>query len=183
MHIFKRPWGAAAVCDGVPILPFEDNNYGTGFSFASGDLVISKDGGATSPAGTLPAETPASSKLFRFSFSATEMEAGRVVALLVDQTVPKAFEDQIVIVETEVAEGAIGGIVTTDAGNSATQFEANALGSTDIYTNLLCVFTTGNNAKAERKVTGYNTSTKILSFTTGFPNTPADGDKFVLINR
>lgn len=180
--VIRRPWGAAATIDGVPIIGLGESDYGSGFSFASGDAKVSKDGGSKANLGTLPAETPASSKMFRLVFTDTEMEASRIVVDIIDQSDPKVFEDQRVIIETELVEGAVGAAVTT-GGAAATTIATSLSGSVDLYTNLLCVPTTGANAGCVRKVTGYNTSTKTLTFASAFPSNFTTGDKFVLRNR
>jgi hypothetical protein len=75
------------------------------------------------------------------------------------------------------------GAVVTDAGNSATQFKSDRTESTTGHWNdCLCKFLTGALAEQVKKVTGYNGSTFIMSFTAGFTGTPAVGDIYELIN-
>ncbi|HEX5635558.1 MAG TPA: hypothetical protein VFY78_00600 [Gammaproteobacteria bacterium] len=53
-------------------------------TLAAGDVVISKDGGATANLTTLPTVTPASSKSVKVTLSATEMTADNVLVIFSD---------------------------------------------------------------------------------------------------
>jgi hypothetical protein len=73
--------------------------------------------------------------------------------------------------------------VVTDAGNSSTQFKTDLTEATnDYWKDCLCRFVTGNLANQVKKVTGYNGTTKILSFTSGYTGTPSVADIFVLLS-
>jgi len=62
-------------------------------SLASGDVKISKDGGAFANLNTLPTVTPASGISVQVTLSATEMTADVVFVQFVDQTSPKEWAD------------------------------------------------------------------------------------------
>lgn len=100
MSVFLRKYAAAATVDGIPLITAGSGDIKTTPTLAAGDAKISKDGGALANLDTLPAETPAGSGLVRISLSATELTAARVVIKLVDQTSPKEWEDQTIIVDT-----------------------------------------------------------------------------------
>ena len=97
---FERKYGVAATIDGVHLIERGAVDFKSNPTLATGDAKISKDGGALANLTTLPAVTPASSRCVRISLSATEMQAARIVVELIDQTSPKEWEDQVVIIET-----------------------------------------------------------------------------------
>lgn len=70
-----------------------------------------------------------------------------------------------------------------DAGADADDFDgSSSLSSTDdFYNNMVLVFTTGTLKGIARKITDYVGSSRNLSFTTAFPTSPANGDKFVIL--
>lgn len=77
-------------------------------------------------------------------------------------------------------------LVVTDGGNTATAFKTDLLGSASAsYDNMFLLFRTGANAGMVRKVAagGFNTSTDVITLTAAFPNTPASGDAFVMVNQ
>lgn len=96
---FMRKYDAAATIDGIPLIANGATNFQINPTLATGDVKISKDGGALTNIATLPVVTPASSALVRVTFSATEMQAARIVVLF-DDAAGAEWEDQIVIVET-----------------------------------------------------------------------------------
>lgn len=76
------------------------------------------------------------------------------------------------------------GAVVTDAGNTASTFKTN-LASTDndAFKDAWCCFLSGALVGQVHKVTGYNGTTKFLTFNTAFTGAPANTDRFVLINK
>lgn len=75
-------------------------NFKSSPTIASGDFQVSKDGGAFSNLGTLPAVEPASSQMILIVLSSTEMNADSVVIRGVDQTSPKEWADIIISIPT-----------------------------------------------------------------------------------
>lgn len=76
------------------------------------------------------------------------------------------------------------GTVVADGGNSATTFVTSRTeATTDYWKDALVLLTSGVLAGQVKKATGYDGSTKALSFTSGFTGTPANGVTFALINR
>jgi len=74
-------------------------------------------------------------------------------------------------------------IVQPDGGNSATQFESDLTDATDDHwKDAYCLFISGTLAGQVKKITAYDGTTKILSFTSGFTGTPSNGDIAVVIN-
>lgn len=72
-------------------------------TLATGDVKISKDGGALANIGTLPSVAPASSALVGFLLTNTEMNADIVVIIFVDQTSPKEWADLVITIPTTAA--------------------------------------------------------------------------------
>lgn len=183
MLITELPWGAAATIQGVPLVTKDGTDYLANPTLAAGDVKISKDGGAFANLATLPDAEPDSGKAVRVQLSATEMECTFGVIDFIDQTDPKEWEDQRVIVVTELARGAVAGTVQSDAGNTATTFKTNLTGADDVYNDRLLVFTTGSLAGQVRKATDFVNSTDFITVGSAFTAAPSAGDKFVLINR
>ena len=72
--------------------------------FASGDVKISKDGGALANTTNLPTQITASLPVYELQLEATEMQADDIVISIVDQDGP-AFRDVIILIETEILLG------------------------------------------------------------------------------
>lgn len=92
-------YGTALVIDGIPLLD-EDGEFISGLTFESGDIQVSKNHGTLANAATLVAETPSASKMYTIQLNSTEMQAARIVVDIIDQTDPKAWKDQRVIIHT-----------------------------------------------------------------------------------
>ena len=77
----------------------------------------------------------------------------------------------------------IVGTVQTDAGNSATQFKTSqSETAVDFWKDALCLFLSGTLVGQVKKVTAYDGSTKVVTFTSGFTGTPTAADVYTLIN-
>lgn len=100
MGTILRKYGAAATLDGISLYTANSNDLKANPTLASGDVQISKDGGAFANITTLPAATPASGVAVRVSLSATEMQAARIVVKFVDQTATKEWDDLSLVIET-----------------------------------------------------------------------------------
>jgi hypothetical protein len=69
-------------------------------TLAAGDAKISQNGGALANLATLPAVTPASSKIVRVQLSASEMNTDKVTIILSDQTSPPEWSDYAITILT-----------------------------------------------------------------------------------
>lgn len=98
--IILGKYNTALTLDGIPLITRGAVDYKANPTLASGDVKVSKDGGAEANLTTLPSASPASSSYVRVALSATEMSAARVVVTFVDQTGPKEWEDQRIIIHT-----------------------------------------------------------------------------------
>ena len=69
-------------------------------TLAAGDAKHSGDGAALANLATLPAVTPASSKIVRVQLSQSEMNYDKVVIILSDQTSPPEWADYAITILT-----------------------------------------------------------------------------------
>jgi hypothetical protein len=98
MGALQRKYGVAAtlLC---PLIDFGATDFeATPVTFAAGDVLVSKDEGAFANIGTLPSHEGYG--MYSMPLTATEMEAARVMVVLVDQSSPKLWEDQAILVES-----------------------------------------------------------------------------------
>jgi hypothetical protein len=82
-----------------PAATSSDRFFNAASPFVAGDVQISKDGGAFTNVGTLPARV-GSTAIFSLTLSAAEMQASTIVVQLVDQDGP-LFRDAAVVVRTK----------------------------------------------------------------------------------
>lgn len=97
---FLRKYGVAATLDGIVLVTKDAADFKSSPTLATGDVTISKDGGAFANLTTLPTVTPAAGTSVQVSLSATEATAARIAIRFIDQTSPKEWEDQEIIIET-----------------------------------------------------------------------------------
>ncbi len=96
MEILRARAVAAEVV--FPLITRGNTDFIAGATFAAGDIKISKDGGAV--ANTTNTPTEISNGLYKITLTATEMTADRVSVVIVDQTSPKVWEDQGLLLAT-----------------------------------------------------------------------------------
>lgn len=146
----------------------------TGIIFVAGDVRISKDGGAFANVTNLPAEI-GSTGVYGFNLTAAETNCSWIHVLVIKagSMYPKSFGGAM-------SDQPAAAVVT---GTSATSFVTNLTSIVDdFWKDSLVVFTSGALAGQVKKVTGYNGTTKALTFTAGFAAAPANGDLFILVN-
>lgn len=73
-------------------------DYLPGATIAAGDVKISKDGGAFANITNLPSHI--GSGIYKLTLTAVEMDADRIAVTVIDQTVPKDWEDQAILIAT-----------------------------------------------------------------------------------
>ena len=79
------------------------------------------------------------------------------------------------------------GAVVTDGSNTATTFKTNlTVATTNFYGDsssggAVLAFSSGANAGLSRRVTAFDFSTDFVTVEAAFPNTPSDGDDFVIL--
>lgn len=182
MLIQGVPWGAAFVFT-VPLVTKGGSDYLANPTLAAGDAKCSKDNGAYANLGTLPSVDPASGHGVKVTVAAAEMEAGEIVVKLIDQTVPKEWEDQMVVIHTETKQGHASFTVVADGANSATAFEIDSTAGDDVHNFRLIKFNTGALAGQVRKVTDFDDASNFVTVNDAFTAAPSAGDKGVLINK
>ena len=96
MELVSSAWGVSKTFD-LPLVTYGATDFVTGVTLATGDVKISKDGGAFANIATLPTINGA---WMEVTLSATEMEASRIKVQVVDQTATKIFEDTGAIMST-----------------------------------------------------------------------------------
>lgn len=91
-----RPYGAATPVY-FPLIDAGANDFeDSPVTFAAGDVQLSKDGGAFANATNTPAHE--GQGIYSLALTATEMGAATLVIAVIDQTSPKAWEDQCLLV-------------------------------------------------------------------------------------
>jgi len=160
---------------------------------ATGDVKISKDGGAVANTTNLPsAVTGTGSVLWALTLTATEMQAQQVTIQIVDA----ALKDQVLVVSTRLGGqvAATGGIWVVEVDNAtftatSTNCEALSIAPTtaveatpDHFNGRLLLFTSGA-AKGElTTITDYSTTNSKMNLTyDALVSTPTDGDTAVIL--
>jgi len=122
------------------------------------------------------------SSIYKYDFTTFIYGVAYVYLITGDSGVPPQERYQWGNCYQEIPDRTIG-TVQTDAGNSATQFKASQTnGTADYWKDALCIFLSGNLTNQVKKVTAYNGTSYILSFTNGYTGTPANGDTYALVN-
>lgn len=98
--IIWRKYGVGAYVQGIPLIEKGTPDYKSNPTLASGDAKISKDGGAFANLGTLPDVEPDAGISVRITLSVADLTCKQAVILFVDQTSPKEWEDQCILIET-----------------------------------------------------------------------------------
>jgi len=92
-----RKYNAAATVL-FPLITRDAADLTTAATFAAGDTQLSKDEGAFANAGSNPVHE--GNGIYSLALTATELQAARVVVTVKDQSSPKVWEDQAVIIDT-----------------------------------------------------------------------------------
>jgi hypothetical protein len=147
----------------------------TGLTLLNTDVKISKDGAAFASAANAPSEIGSTGR-YSLVLTAAETACGWI-HVYIEKTGMRP-QDVVGAMSDQPAAA-----VVADGGNSATTFVTDLTSAvTDFWKDALVVFTSGTLAGQVKKVTGYNGTTKALSFATGFTATPGTGDRFILVN-
>lgn len=149
-------------------------------TLASGDAKVSKDGGSLSNLATLPAVTPASSKLVQVDLSASEMDADNVTVILSDASGAEWCD---VILNIQPSSLGLCGAVN-DASATTTSFASTLTGyGDDFFKNAFLLFTDGTLQGQSRKVSGYTSSTGTFTFATATTSAAANSTPFLILGR
>lgn len=146
----------------------------SGLALVSTDVKIIKDGGAAVSATNAPVEIGSTGR-YSLTLTAAETNCG-YLHIFVEKSGMRPCDFGGDTDEQPAAA------VVTDGANSSTVFVTSLTSTvTDFYKNCLVSFTTGALAgSGPQKVTGYNGTSKALTFGVAFTGTPAAGDLFIL---
>lgn len=184
MPAFIRPYGQAAVISGIVLIERDTADFKDTPTLAAGDVQVSTDDGALTNADTLPAVTPAASELVRVSLSAAEMQGDRVVVLFIDQTDPKEWEDQLVIVETDPFKGVVTTGFVNDAGATSSVFITDLAGHTaNFFRNSVCTFEEGTLLAQPRRISASSGTPTTITVSPAYTDTVENGKRFTIMGR
>ena len=113
--MFMRKYGTAATVNGVPLITRGAVDFKSNPTLSTGDVKISKDDGAFANLATLPTVTPASGTSVKIVLSDAELQCKSATIIFVDQTSPKEWEDQEIIIETFGNASAMHAVDFSDA--------------------------------------------------------------------
>ncbi|HTJ17849.1 MAG TPA: hypothetical protein VL494_13810 [Steroidobacteraceae bacterium] len=147
----------------------------SGLTLLNTDVKISKDGGSFTSATNAPSEIGSTG---RYALVLTAAETDCIwLHWYVEKTGMQPFDKE------GSTSGHPSGQVLTDPSNTSSTFKTDlASSTTDFWKDTFMTFTSGALLGQTKKVTGYNGSTKFLTFLSGFTGTPSNGDRFVLVN-
>lgn len=157
------------------------NAFQSNPTLAAGDAKVSIDGGTLNNLGTLPAVTPASSKLVKVTLSADEMN-GDNIAVIFSDAAGAEWKDLTVSIHTVVAQ--IDDIYTRIGAPVAASISADIAGvqsdTNDIQSRLPAALTADGNIKADalklngatpNNLTSAQTASAVLDATASSYNT------------
>lgn len=149
----------------------------TGLTFATGDLRLSKRGEAESNhAGTI---VEVAGGLYYYQATQAECDTLPWLSVRISKSGALPYFALVGIVEDTVR-----GAVVADAGNTTTLFKTDLTSpESAAYADLLVLFLDGANSNQVKKCSAYDGTTKIVTVSSGFTDTPSPGDKFRILNR
>jgi len=166
----------------------------TPVTFAAGDVTLSIDAGAFANIGTLPSHE--GNGIYSFPLTAAETAGTRIVVVLIDQSSPKLWEDQAVILSTtlggQIAASKsiiVGQVHAGGTAPSTTQVEATRIApnvteeaTADHFIGTLIKFMSGAALGEISDVTDYAIANAREFYTyTAIVTTPSAGDLFIII--
>ena len=178
-----------------PLVDFGATDFeSTPVTFAAGDTQYSIDKGAFGNTGSDPAHE--GNGIYSLALTAAEVTGSVIVITIIDQTVPKAWEDQSVIIHTGLSGQLeankaiiIGEVETATTAATTTALEALTISPTtteetvaDIFNGRTILFTDGVAFGEQSTITDYALANSNMFLTyDAIISTPADGDHFVII--
>lgn len=185
-------------------------DFNTSATCAAGDVQISKNGGAFANIADSPCFDAVGNGVYVFDLSATELTAADVTITIKDQTNPKVWLDDAVVIETygdvsahhkfdldsranlETQRTIFFGTVDTGSFTATTtDFEADVLdgagtaisqSTNDFFNKRIIIFTSGALYGQATTITDYTFDHSNGKFTvTGLTGAPANGATFVII--
>lgn len=164
MSTISIPWGTATTFR-APIVKAGSTDYAltADWTPATGDVKVSKDGGAFANIATLPTFI-ASAAALNWTLSAAETEATEVVIQVIDSAT-KAVQDQFFRLQTTKAGALQVGVpqAAQSAGDTAITLDASAAAQTDFYKGSVVTIISGDGANQARIITAYNGTSKVAT--------------------
>ena len=160
--------------------PAYDSTLGTGalksgLALLASDVQISKDGGAFAAATNAPTEL-GSAGIYALVLTAAETNCGWITVLIRKAGMRPQVEGG------DMSEHPAATVVD-DAANSPSTFKTNLTESAnDFHKGAGWRFESGTNAAQVREITGYNGTTKFVTFTEPFAVEPTAGDTGTIVN-
>lgn len=149
-------------------------------TLASGDVKVSKDGGAEANLTTLPAVTPASSTSVQVDLSASEMDADNVTVTFRDAAGADWCDLKVNIQPSSL--GLTGAV--NDASATTTSFVSTLTGyGDDFFNNAFLLFTDGALQGQSRKVSDYTSATGTFTLASALTSAPANSTPFLVLGR
>jgi hypothetical protein len=170
MSTISIPWGTATTFR-APIVKAGSTDYAltANWTPATGDVKISKDGGAFANLITPPTFISGSAAI-NWTLTAAEAEATEIVIQVIDQDVTKVIQDQFFRLQTTKAGALQVGVpqAAQSAGDTAITLDASAAAQTDFYKGSVVTIISGDGANQARIITAYNGSTKVATIDRGW---------------
>lgn len=151
---------------------------------ATGDTTIMKD--ELTPANTTLGFTDEGTT-YSLVLGATETSCKRAVVAIIDQTNPKAWLDEVLIIETTNhpdAQHPNGVMETGDAqagAASSITLRAGASSTNDLYDGMICRLVSGTGVGQSKPITAYDGTTKVATIAGTWAVNPASGTEYELI--
>lgn len=158
--------------------PSDSPNGKGGLSFASGDVKISKDGATFVNATNNPSAVSGVTGAYKLELTAAEMDAVSVFVVF-----EKSGMEPIRV--TLLTSADPSGTCVTDGSNTASTFKTDRTETTDNYWRDALIMWTSSSGLIHqvKRVSAYNGTTKFITVSSPFTGTPANGDRFVLVNK
>lgn len=179
-------YGEVFVHEGIALITKDAVDFKITPTLAAGDVKISKDHGAAANLATLPDVQPAGGSQVRIQCSAAELTAGMVVIDFVDQTSPKEWEDQRVIIYTRGHQSAFdpNGVIrkgTAQAGAGSTiTLDAAAVATDNWYRGAFIYIKSGTGSGQYNFISSYVGSSKVATVLDAWLTNPDNTSVFVL---
>ncbi len=145
-------------------------------TFATGDVKISKDGGAFANSTNAPAAISGTTGIYSLALTSAELDAGWVHIWISNA----AMDDVHLMLGMS---GQPSGLVVADGGNTASTFKTDKPeASNDYWKDALLLFVSGALKGQVKKVSAFNATSDFITVSTAFTAAPTAGDRFLLIN-
>lgn len=171
-----------------PLIEFGAQDFETGATFVAADTQVSIDEGAFANTGSTPVHEGRGS--YSLALTAAELNGERIVVNVIDQSGPKIWEDQEILIYTGPPIRALAEVYGTrstidDASPAVIEFDG-ALGLstvTNYYNGQFLIFDQGTaNPGLGRRINTYvGGITRKFAFREPWPVLPVNGDAFTII--